>query len=193
MYGNDYTYANSRLNGTIVRRGDNPVVVTGIGRDGTVHYETVITRRERTCNLKELDVSSPELGMVNGRDGLLYLSRCPKRDDWRQGLRRNNIAILWGKHLAIDNRLIYRAIRGRYPSFEGAIEQSMEEGISVAFHRHWAVKYSDRTKRINLLYKWYDVAGSVDIEGRDLELNDNERFQFSHLVEAFEEATHECN
>ena len=193
MYGNDYRYANTRLNGTIVRRGDHPVMIKHIENDGTVHCETVITRRDRMCEFSELDLSSPELGMVNTKGKVIYLARCPKRDDWRQGLRRNNLKILMGGALEITDKLIYRAIRGRYPTLEDAIADSMEDGIPVAFHRHWAVSYDHRRRRVDLLYKWYGKAGTMDTEGGDWKLVDNESFQFSNLIEALGEAIDESN
>jgi hypothetical protein len=67
----------------------------------------------------------------------------------------------------------------------------MEDDISVAFHRHWAVRFNQRTRKINLLYKWFDVAGTIGEDGLGLALRDNERFAFSNLQEAFEEAVNE--
>lgn len=195
MYGKDYRYASTRLNGTIVRRKDkcgHPVVVNHIGRDGTVSCETVITRRERTCTLDDLDLSSPELGMVNTKGNIAYLARCPKRNDWRQGLRRNNVKVMYGQ-AEVTDKLIYRAIRGRYPSLQDAISEAMEDGVKIAFHRHWAVSYDNRSRRIVLFYKWYGKAGTMDEDGGDWNLRDSREFKFSNLVEALGEAINASN
>ena len=182
MYGKDYRYAAQRLNGSIVRRGSYPVEVMDVGHQGEVHARTIVTHKDRMFKLDELDLSSPELGMVNTMRGPVYLARIPKRDDWRQGLRRANVGKLWGQRVEVDSKLIYKCIRGKYPEILSAINDSEMEGLRIAFHRHWALEVVG--KRVELYYKWYGKAGSMRLDCKDVRLKNNEAFQFKHLKEA---------
>lgn len=187
MYGDDYGYANSRLTGTIVRRGKHPVTVLGVNNDGTVVAQTVITKKDRICKLTDLNLASPELGMVNTPNGAVYMARKPMRRDWRQGVRRSSVTILSGNVAEITDKLIYRAIRGRFPSLEDAIEDTMVGDISVAFHRHWSVKYDARRRVVKLIYKWYGIAGTIDPETLEVNLQDSDTYLFTHLNQALGE------
>lgn len=189
MYDKDYEYANSRLEGTIVRNGKHPVLVRCVNPDGTVDVETVVTGKRRSFHLDELNLASPPLGMTNTRSGAIYLARKPMRRDWRQGLRSNNITCLTGNQ-EITTRLIYSAIRGSYPKLGVAIDDCMTNEISVAFHREWSVSWDDRRREVVLNYKWYGAAGTIDPETYMYELKDGPDYLFTHLREALDEVIH---
>ena len=191
MYGTDYEYASSRLNGTIIRKGKRPYLVREVSRDGTAHVETIINGNSREFKLSELDVSTPELGMVNcGRGRVCYLARVPRRDDWRQGLRKRTVSVLGGEKVKVDNKLIYKAILGRYPSLSEAISDSMDEGAHIAFHRHWSLYY--RNDVLELHYKWYGKAGTMSSDCQDIKLVSTNKYQFEHLIQALREVLYEC-
>ena len=189
MYDKDYEYANSRLEGTIVRNGKQPVKVLCVNANGTVHAETVITAKRKEFHLDELDLSSPPLGMPNTASGAVYLARKPMRRDCRQGLRSNNITCL-NKRIEITSRLIYGAILGRYPTLALAIDDCMTKGISVAFHREWSVSWDERKREVVLNYKWHKNAGVIDPDTNMYELKDGEDYLFTHLHEALDEVIH---
>jgi len=186
MYKEDWGYANSRLAGTIVRKGSQPISIIGVNGDGTVQAQTVITKREKLVHMSELNLASPPLGMVNTPNGAVYVARKPMRNDWRQGLRRGNIAILSGR-ADVTDRLIYRTIRGKFPKLHVAIEDCMEQDLSVAFHRHWAVRWDERTRTVKLKYKWFGFAGTIDVDTHQVNLQDSDEYMFSHLQQALEE------
>ena len=185
MYGKDYRYASTRLTGTILCRGSNPLMIREVGPDMMVVAETVITKKIRTFPMSELSLRSPDLGMVNTGRGVAYLARKPMRNDWRQGVRRNNISDLTGSSEVTD-KLIYRAIKGRFPSLVDAIDDTMSSGVAVAFHRHWAVRYNERLRVFQLVYKWHGVAGNIAEDTHEVSLRDN-GYLFTHLKEALED------
>lgn len=185
MYGKDYRYANTRLQGTIVRRkGTNkPLRVIGVVRDGTAHCSTVLRGLERQVHLDELDCTSPELGFVNTDKECFYMARVPKREDWRQGLRENNVTIL-DKPVRPREKDIYHAIADTYPTFDKCVQFVQEEGGTMAFHKDWAVRFKAET--ICLVYKYFGVVGEVDDAGNIL-LRDG----YKELQQSCEEAIHE--
>lgn len=188
MYGKDYSYASSRLCGTIVRHKGNPVMVESISYTGHATVSTVVTHKQYETHLDELDVSCPEMGMLNTLGRLKYVVRMPMRRDWKQGVRRNNVKdILHGTRLT--DKEIYRVIRGNYPSYAEAICKTMEEDYPVAFHRHWAVSLDG--DRLKLLYKWYGTAGYADEDGTNIQLRNRDTFQFKNLEQALLEAINE--
>lgn len=185
MYDKDYRYASQRLNGSIVRKGTYPIEVMEVDHHGTVHARTIVTNKVREFKLEELDLNSPPLGMVNTYRGPIYLARVPKRDDWRQGLRKANVTKLWGQRVEVDSKLIYKCIRGQYPEIVSAIADSQIEGLRIAFHRHWALEVLDN--RVYLYYKWYGKAGSMRLDCKDVRLQNTPAFQFKQLKEALME------
>lgn len=177
MYGIDWEYAQSRLQGTIVRLGDNPIFVHNIGPGMKAEVSTL----EDIYNVfiadaKEFNLIPVPLGMCNF-DGLArYLSRIPLRRDWRQGLRRENFCSNIGDHAAIPPETLAKVIKGEYPTFAEALKSVKEGAKSVAWCREWAV-----TSDGKLIYK--RLAVGVNKEG--MLLLDKE---FNYLAEALEEA-----
>ena len=191
MYANDYEYAATRLNGTIICRNGMPLQVLEVMRDGNVICQTIITERRREFPLKDFDLSTPELGFINHKGGIHYLARVPKRDDWRQGLRTNSVKDMLDKS-RMSNSMIYKGIRGKFPTFEEAVELSLMEGHKVAFSRHWALR-ANHERGCSLFYKWYGEAGRCSYEGTDVQLEPGEAYQFQHLRESLEEVLGESS
>jgi hypothetical protein len=142
MYGKDHEYANSRLNETIVRRGDVPIWVYGVKPGMLVQYVELSKIEEheaKMCPIDELDLHPVPLGYCNYNKHATYLCRMPMRRDWRQGLRRGNFT---GTGAIDPHRIPYESIAqtiiGDYPSFKGALG-AVKKIKSVAWHRHWAV------------------------------------------------------
>ncbi len=189
MYKNDYGYAATRLNGTIICRNGLPLQVREVARDGTVYCQTIITERPREFPLREFDLSTPELGFINHKGSIHYLARVPKRDDWRQGLRTNSVKDMLERS-RMTNGMIYKGVRGKFPSFEEAVELSLTEGGLVAFSRHWALQ-ANGVGACDLYYKWYGKAGKCSYEGSDVRLEPSESYQFQHLRESLEEVLDE--
>lgn len=176
MYGKDWDYANSRLQGTIVRIGEEPVFVHQVQRNCkalVAKLKDIYTDFE--VDMNELNLVPVPLGMCNFNDQVSYLQRIPMRRDWRQGLRRENFISSNVPHAAVPPDVLGDVIEGVYPTFKEALDKA-KKGVSTAFHRHWAIM-RDNT----FMYK-RDVVGVV--EGGVLVLNR----EYQYLAEALEEA-----
>jgi len=110
MYVDNKDYVQMRLVGTIVRdlKAGGLVTVLDVYDTPRGLYTTVCKvgveddddeEREdnqyRIC-LDDLDLSSPSLGNIDFEGSTYYVSRLPKRNDWRQGLRKDNLVFVHG-------------------------------------------------------------------------------------------------
>lgn len=176
-YGNDWEYANNRLQGTIVRLNDEPVFVHEVRRD----MKAEVSKLEDIYNAfiadgRELDLTPVPLGMCNFNHNAHYLSRVPLRRDWRQGLRRENFISPTCDHAAIPPALLAKVIKGEYPALKECFDLVKKGALAAAWSRRWAIG-RDST----LIYKNKVVGTS-----KDGVLLLNKEFQF--LAEALEEA-----
>lgn len=145
MYGDDYAYAATRLDGTVVTHNSKPFYVHAIKPDGTAvgHY-LYEDEGSHTIMAKELELVPVKLGYVNMGNNASYIARKPMRRDWRQGLRPDNM-------VSIDNRAnvfelkhkdLANTIMNIYPALKDVIKAEnnpfMPRGLR-AWHRHWAV------------------------------------------------------
>jgi hypothetical protein len=177
MYGDDWEYANSRLNGTIVRLGDDPVFVHSVNRGMVADLAKLDDiYNNYQADARELNLVPVPLGMCNFEGTISYLSRIPMRRDWRQGLRRENFTSSGVNHAAIPPHELDKVIRGQYPTCQEALVMIDKGVLGVAWARHWGV-----TKDGRLHYKW-DVVGKR--VGERFVLDD----PYRHLYEALEEA-----
>lgn len=180
MYGNDYRYAISRLEGTIVRHGNVPVIVEGweeeAEKDGMFYVRELGKDQNKLVKFEELNLTPVPLGYVNFAGRANYMVRKPMRNDWRQGMRASNCTTLNGMP---TNRIPYeevgKTILNQYPSLEKAIEM-VRRVHSVAFHREWAVFHSG-----TVYYKGKKKVGFID-NGKVV-LNE----EYTYLAEALSE------
>lgn len=174
----DWEYASTRLSGTVVRlKSGLPVNVHDVGRSGANITNYSNGGNERTVPLKDLNVKPVQLGFVNCGDEVSYLVRIPKRNDWRQGMRNNNTTTMYGCGKdGLTKSSIAKTIMGRYPTY--ALARAISEGgVTVAWHRHWALSGDGK-----LLYKAKGVVGSL-LAGRPV-LSP----EYSYLSEYLEES-----
>lgn len=182
MYGNDYDYANGRLAGTIVRNGKYPIRVHGVRGDGICECATILRGTHKEIHLDDLDLSSPAMGFVPERSS--YLVRQPKREDWRQGLRSNNVKDLI-KGGAVRDVDIFKAIVGKFPPLSQVLESATFEGGVHPFHRNWAVEVVGGV--IHLHYKWFGVVGCWEKE-HEPQLNEG----YEELSQQLQEVLDAC-
>ena len=163
----DYEYAADRLCGCVVRYEDKPVYVDHMDHDqasimvmgGSNHYQMV--------DYKKLDLTPVPLGNVNINGGVVFAKRMPKRRDWRQGLRSNNMTAdrvigdvfdrlnVTGKHIA-------NTIMGVYPSIYDCINHiECGEAEGMAFSRHFSV--GPKLPDGYTLYYRKEIVGTVSL------------------------------
>lgn len=163
MYGEDWSYAKTRLEGTWVKYNKEPVFVERI--DGCNNCMVIpMTKtgeygREVIVNMDDLDLCPFSLGYANFGDVALYVSRQPMRRDWKQGLRVENIVVTANGETTTRFRVrssgFYSMFMNEYPSFKKALEKSKALG-SCAWHKHWCV-----TAGQIVCYKHGEVVGSI--------------------------------
>lgn len=180
MYVNDPGYVDGRLRQTVVRLNTGaPVYVESVramevGEGLMVFYKPInissfgSMRRE---SIEELDLTSPPLGYTNYDGKSYFLSRYPMRRDWRQGLRRDNLASSTdGKGLrpyTFSSLLpLVIPILKSYPSYKETVERVEDIYTSCAFTRNFAL--DDRGR---IWYKGREVVGK-DKEGAPQLLED---------------------
>jgi len=167
MYGNDFAYAQSRIQGTILRvkKTGEPVYVYIVNGGG----QCSVTPIERdwggeatvTMHVDDLDMHPVPLGYVNSAGEATYLMRVPMRRDWKQGLRQENCWSSGRRLNSIPMKDLKNCIIGRFPSFETALKDVVKSGEKaknkiIAWHRHWAVSTDGR-----VFYKNHEQVGTI--------------------------------
>jgi hypothetical protein len=186
----DLQYAIRNLSGTVVRKVEDgwPVRVHNIyTRRGVRGYTAQVQPLDKEVleevPLRELDIEPVRLGFCKSQVDTFacYLSRAPLRNDWRQGLRSNNIRSLWGPDPRYcDNRSLVDTIMGFYPSYEAAIDLSVNTPERVIpISRDWALK-SDERGDVTILYKWMGCVG--DVQNNQVRVFD----QYNYLSETLQ-------
>lgn len=140
MYGDDWHYAHSRLQETIVRLGQQPVFVYRVEAGMLVTYADLDKMDETdTCNVADLNLKPVPLGYCNYNKFACYLSRMPMRRDWRQGLRRGNFCSTGAIHPdRIPYECLKKTILREFPSFAKCLI-AVAKLKSIAWHQHWAM------------------------------------------------------
>jgi len=168
MYKDDIDYTRMRLNNTVVRHNKGFLVLVKSIRFGKKGFEIVVDKLEgnlegplRVC-VEELNLSSPPLGNVDYLGLSLYVSRVPKRNDWRQGLRSENLCYIHkGKTTAFRDlpyNILKMAIFNRYASYRCCSKVLEKKEIqSMSFSRNFSLDI-----RHQLWYKNRMVVGGDD-------------------------------
>lgn len=170
MYGDDYQYAASRLDGTIVRTAEGTVVlVERVHEDGVCSCIDLASDLRLYRPLNSLNLKPVPLGFVNHRNKVHYVTRVPRRGDYRQGLRKENSQVLVGNYPPFH--VIVNTITNQFPSFDNAIALSSKYADnSCAWHRHWAVRNGK-----TLLYKGFGQVGEI---GKDRSFKLQKEFEY---------------
>ncbi len=183
MKYDDADYANTRLAGTIVRTKDGePVRVKNVGYNFLTIIEPLDDAGLKEIGLYDLDLEPVPLGYVQHDNAFVYVCRAPMREDWRQGLRHNNMRIVAAEDAELrprdlSNHYLRLCIRGEYADFDDCIKQIKLGRDTVAFHREWAI-----TAYETLLHKGFEV-GEFYLDRRECTLYED----YSFLSEALEE------
>lgn len=189
-------YANNRLTNTIVRvkgtfKSLKPILVCGIDADNIVLYRHLsqVEGKIEKCTLENLEISPVPLGYINCYGYAYYGCRRPMRQDWKQGLRSQNLLTYTnGEKCAIEWAVTFykslgECIEGKYPSFKVAIEKTVRNPTGkfsgMAFSRDFSVN-----KNGGIRYKDH-LVGAVDSNNNVLF---NEGYEF--VEESFHEATY---
>ena len=141
----DFEFAKGRLNGTIVRKGNIPIIIDQMSQN-KIYYRTLITHSEGIINFTPncVNIKPVDLGYINTEEGCNYLVRIPRRR-WKQGLDSQGVRAMYESNL-MEISLgglhpeLARTIRGKFPSLNEAMDKANRAGVPVAWCREFAVK-----------------------------------------------------
>jgi hypothetical protein len=168
MYKDDLAYVAMRLNATVVRYKKEGclVYVNRVYRDDdrSLHAEVSKLDKEEEqfdVALEDLNLSSPMLGNTNHQGHSLYIARMPKRNDWRQGLRPENLVYISkgraNNFRVLPLKLLSQAVYATYKSYKKCLERVGDGRTqSQSFSRNFSL---DKERQI-----WYK---GREIVGRD--------------------------
>ena len=149
MYTDDIEYIRGRLVDTIVRYGDEPVMIDAISPSRGRFMVTCTYLKDdvqEVYPLSQFNLESAPLGYINAHGEANYCVRKPMRHDWRQGIRAANLTFVSGddtdhsKEVDLPLRPLRDTIVGEYPSFKEAQRRLKEDGDNlVAFSRDFAL------------------------------------------------------
>jgi hypothetical protein len=186
MYSNDYEYARTRLEGTIVRelKTGEPVYVHSISQEGVCLVAYLkngdLGLADSHIHLDDINCKPVPLGYVNTHTRATYLMRMPLRRDWKQGLRAANCLSSGRNVFNICNKALRNCIKNEYPSFKEVVAEligTQHRGMKIkAFHRHWAISSNGL-----LLYRNLQEVGIIS-RGKPLL-----KTQFNYLKESLSE------
>ena len=95
MYNKDYRQAHKRLHDTYVMIFNTWVRVEHVCSDtGKCVVKVLNTGKQQACHIDALRLTTPPLGYTTYKGVPMYIMRKPMREDWRQGIRRNNLFVV---------------------------------------------------------------------------------------------------
>lgn len=140
-YGDDVEYARSRINGTMVFIGGMPHFVDTIYDNGMTAVKNMMASDDYyEVHMKELDLTPPELGFFDEKQGVGYLTRLPMRQ-WKQGFRTAQATLVIGSRKPdLMSQSFVKMVMGMYDTIHTCIEKvSNEERYSCAFDREFCI------------------------------------------------------
>lgn len=159
-------HARGRLVDTLIRVGDEPCIVLGVGGNIHLSLDVVMIKDEehRVVNLDDANLEPVPLGNVNGEFGFGYASRIPHRR-WKQGLRKEAIFLEhspWRfEGVKLRSKSLRDTILGIYPSFDEAINKLGGDVRGYAFSRSFGVGFNDK-RELKLFYKGNEIGDVGD-------------------------------
>lgn len=159
MYGDDWRYARSRLQNSVVAWKDVLVRIEEV-YNGRATFTVVSKSVEKfgECALGELDVKPLRLGFVNWNGTASYICRAPMRRDWKQGVRHSSMRSLHGyQPRQIPFLCINNTHKGKFPKLETCKRIIGTDAKSKAWARDWALD-----RHGNVMYRGGTIVGKIN-------------------------------
>lgn len=163
-------YAASRLVGTLVRYADtNDLALVADINDEFICSLQKLNGDSDHVHIERLNLKPPRLGYINRNNDCLYLTRVPKRQDWKQGLRYENMLIV-NDHNSQSSQYRYsdmvEMVKGNYPSISECFKKvSSGKRIAMAFDYDFGLSFCAEDKGevcVNLLYGGVGIVGTFN-------------------------------
>lgn len=182
-------YAASRLVGTVVTYKGDPVLVENILSDGISHLQDLKSGDMLVVDMNDLDTTPVPLGFVNKNKTCVYICRSPKRNDWKQGMRYENIVSITNLGRSALNGISYKeissTIMGKFPSLSTCFKNvSTGKHNKQAFSRDFCFCYLQEDvgkPTVSVEYGGFGVVGTYSEEGFNLSQ------KYKYLKERLEE------
>lgn len=178
-------YAASRLVGTFVRvKATNDIVIVTNVNDNFVCRVETLEGDVLDIHIDHLNLKPPRLGYINRNNDCIYVVRMPKRQDWKQGSRYENLTAI-NDHGSASTRFQYRdlveMIKGSFPSVKECFKRvSTGKRTAMAFDYDFGFKYCEEDKGERCVYVLYGGMGIVGTyNGSQFKLDD----QYKYLKE----------
>lgn len=196
-YGKDYSYADTRLRGTVVLSGKGrPLYVDKIDSGGNVYGTNLVKGIKETHDLGSLNLTPIKLGLINFKSGVGNAERMPSRY-WKQGLAKRNVftqALSGNSLFNFDpfNQAIIKTMVGDFPSLSRCLNNILNgEREAEAFSRNFYIK-DVGGKSLVLNYK-RDKVGvctimNSDNGGYEVKLNNKSMYLSEVLEESLKNA-----
>lgn len=180
----DVDYAYSRISGTFVLYKNELVKVVDKYRDKFTLVKG--NGEEARAPLEDLVLSPPNLGMVTVDYSTLWVSRLPKRRDYRQGTRASNIQahVIGGGRLhrrfGTDKDLftLSKTHKGEFFTLKEAVEKVQDRWDFCPIARDFALSSDAK-----LFYRNNKQVGSLNKHTLQLKLKP----KYQHLAETLED------
>lgn len=151
MYEKDSNdYVDGRLRGTIVRDKKNDLFfIDFVDGNFKVRGHYIKGDLGAALDLDDLILNSPPLGYTNYDGVAWYIGRWPRRMDWRQGLRRDNMFVIklvgnLRNYNFQDYVPLFVPLKKKYPTYSEALERVEDIYESCAFSPHFAVDNNNK-------------------------------------------------
>lgn len=136
-------YARSRLVGSVISIKNRPCTILSVDYNRELFFTDLVDKEEKFISMdsKEVDLTPIALGYMNFRDGAVYACRIAKRR-WKQGIDKAGAMLSKPMNRGenwVDSKEFLACYYNEYPAFEDAYTQAKESGVSVAFHKKWAI------------------------------------------------------
>jgi hypothetical protein len=180
-YKDDYNYASTRINNTIVMHDGMPFKVDGIGAGKVFCGVKVLEGIFEEHKLEELDLSPRRVGYVNKGGVAHYCMRMPSRH-YKQGLCQENFFSPMHKVSPWDKETS-KSLAGQYPKpFNAAECVYNEEVSSAAFSQDFS--FSMLADKLSLFFRNMAVGHAVLSSGGKLNFKlDEDKFYLTEVLE----------
>lgn len=189
LYSNT-DYAASRLDQTVITKGDRAVFVERVKADNTIDFrflgEDLLFNKPLTYE-EGFSYSDFNIGYMNRDRGTMFYQRPPLRR-WKQGLDARSLGFNMRKEL-LTSKDMENMLCNKYPSISKAVE-AVREGLvanSRAFHRDFAAVESRYEGLVDIEYRRQKRIATIHPDTLEIKKFPNSKYLRPYLEEVLNE------
>lgn len=150
---------------------NEPIIISSIGRDGSVQYYDLSGDNLRVCDIKDLDIKPISGRWIRHRaNSSFYITRIPIRGGgYKQGMQYTNTALYGpeGASMGLSSSAfisIMKMYSCVYPTYDEALRCVRKAGGSVPFKKDFCLVASQ--DGVGISYKGYGVVGTISSDDK---------------------------